>query len=370
MPEWEFVDLYSGGGGLSLGALMAGGTHIAGLDNDDDAGAVTHYQVNIGNPEQFFDGFDLSKSPDKLLKPLLPNHGRWILIGGPPCKSFSIAGLQDPNDERSKHVQNFMRYVKELNPPGFFFENVPNIFGLRNQKPKQAVEIVSNHWRFKALEKYLQETAYKITPHVLIASEFGTPQNRIRVFFTGVRNGNTVQEPTATHYVGMTMDKGPDLFPAITVRDAISDLPKTLGNGLIEYDSEATHSYQKWARGDGDGVTGHLDTKHKPETQKLIDKTPIGEGVYDYNHSWIKFDPDKPSKTIKMNNRAPGIHWKRNQCLSPRECARLQGFPDSFTLLGTKTKMLNVIGNAVPPQLASAVCTSLIVALKWSTTKS
>jgi len=368
MLEWSYIDLYCGGGGLSQGAKMAGGTHVAGLDNDHDSGAVAHYNQHFSNPEQFVEGFDLNNSPSDALRPLLPKHGRWILIGGPPCKGFSIAGLEDPEDERSKHVQNFMQVVKDLNPPGFFFENVPNIFGLRNQKPKDVHERIQSDPKFKALKTYTEKFGYTVSAHVLIASEYGTPQNRIRVFFMGTKNGNSVEEPPSTHHLNGKSDS--KLPSSITVKQALSDLPKKLGKVPIEYDSQPTNEFQKWARAGCKAVTGHLDTKHSQEIKEKIEKTPYGKSAMNYNHSWVKFHPDKPANTIKMNNRAPGLHWERNQSLSPRECARLQGFPDRYKLIGTKTQMLNVIGNAVPPQLSSAVCRTLVKALGWKKTKS
>ncbi len=362
--RWGFVDLYCGGGGLSTGATYAGGVHIAGLDNDHDSGALLHYNLNFNNPVDLNEGFDLSHSPSKYLQSLIPKEMPWILIGGPPCKSFSIAGLEKPDDERSKHIQNFVNAVADLRPDGFLFENVPNLFGMRNQRPKDWEKKLEQHERFVVLKKFIEKIGYTVSAHVLLASEYGTPQNRIRVVVFGTKNGSKVQFPEPTHYVvGKSEKKYKNLKKANTVEDAIGDIVQGLSKKTTSYVSNAKTDFQKWARLNSKSLSGHLPTDHDAKILALMKEQPVGEGLYDFNHSWIKFDPKKPSKTIKMNNRAPGVHWERCSSLSPRECARLQGFPDTFTLTGTKTQMLNVIGNAVPPQLGEAAVNALIQAI-------
>ena len=86
-----------------------------------------------------------------------------------------------------------------------------------------------------------------------------------------------------------------------------------------------------------------------------IKRTSIGERVGDYSESFVRTDPNKPCKTVKANNGSVFIHYRKNRSMSPRELARLQGYPDNFLFLGNKHDVFMMIGNSIPCELAYAI---------------
>jgi DNA (cytosine-5)-methyltransferase 1 len=257
-------------------------------------------------------------------------------------------------DERNHQVFNFVDIVKGIMPKAFVMENVRGITQT-GQKDKNSI--------INQLIGKFSKLGYKAVWRVLSADEYGVPQKRRRLFLVGVRKElKHFEFPLPTH-----SDKE-DLFinlkPLVTVREAIDDLPSPNNGSLLSYDKKISSNYQKLMRLNSEGVDAHSITKHSPEFVEKLKAQGLGEKLYPkWNHSWVKFHPDKVAPTIKENHRAPGVHYERPMCISPRECARLQSMPDRFFLLGNKTERLVQVGNAVPPFLAAAVARSIAEAM-------
>ena len=327
------LDLFCGGGGLSEGFLQAGYDVVAGVDvsedflatyerNHDDA-VATQADLSGIDPETFFDAHPID--PEEVD----------VVIGGPPCKGFSIAGHRDPDDERNYLVGSFIDYVEFLQPDAFVMENVP---GITSMEGGDTLRSILKGFRQAGYEKPAYET--------LNAADYGVPQNRRRVIFQGRRDGSRPTSPDRTHSPAeQTTLSGERLEPYITVADALG------GRDVA-------------------ALPNHETTEHSSEMVERIAAVDVGESLYEsYGDSWRRLDPDEPAITIKENHNAPFIHPEADRVGTVRECAILQSFPDDYVFKGPKTTQLKVVGNAVPPRLGAAVAEALAgdLAVMWDT---
>lgn len=331
------LDLFSGCGGLSFGFESVGFEIVAGIDNWDDAlktfqenhKASKTFNLDLGNP-------DLSK--------IKKNIGEVdVVVGGPPCQGFSISGNRDLNDPRNSLYKGFVKIVKTFNPKVFVLENVPNLISIGEGKIKDEI--------IKDFEKLGYEIKYK----VLLASDYGVPQNRKRVIFVGVKGKNNFVFPETPFS---------NIKDKTTTADAISDLPdKDLENGSTLVKNPQS-KYQEKMRVAGSKIYNHKLTSHDQRTIDIISLVPDGGNYKDLpdkyknsrkvNIAWTRFNSKKPSPTIDTGHRHH-FHYKYNRVPTVRESARLQSFPDSFIFLGSKTSQYKQVGNAVPPLLAEAI---------------
>ncbi|GGJ07730.1 cytosine-specific methyltransferase [Halobellus salinus] len=317
------LDLFCGGGGLSEGFLQAGYDVVAGVDvsedflathshNHDDALAIRADLSQVG-PEEFFDTHPVD--PETID----------VVIGGPPCKGFSIAGHRDPDDERNYLVGSFIDYVAFVRPDAFVMENVP---GIKSMAGGDTLRSILEGFRQAGYEKPAYET--------LNAADYGVPQNRRRVIFQGRRDGSLPTYPDRTHGPAeQTTLTGERLKPHVTVGEAL-------------------------AGRDVESLPNHEVTDHSSDIVERIAGVDPGESLYEsYGDSWRRLPSDEPAITIKENHNAPFIHPEADRVGTVRECAILQSFPDDYVFQGPKSTQLKVVGNAVPPGLSNAVAEAL-----------
>ena len=186
-----------------------------------------------------------------------------------------------------------------------------------------------------------------------MASHYGIPQNRKRVFFIGVKGDKNNFEFPAEEF-------GKNI-PLRTSYDAISDLPEFSMNDGEEYAFPPTGDYQALMRKGSRGVFNHQTTAHNDKTVKIISLVGDGGNYKDLplqyqntrrvNIAWTRYSSQKPSYTIDTGHRHH-FHYKFNRVPTVRENARLQSFNDNFIFLGSKTHQYKQVGNAVPPLLA------------------
>lgn len=307
--RFSFVDLFSGAGGISCGLDAAGYepkvsvemVEIASATHKRNFPACKHF---CGDIHEFRATEWLSEEEQRTTN---------LVIGGPPCQGFSVAGKRDPNDPRNQLFLEFIRVVAELKPWYVVIENVPGILTMQGGAVRHAI--------VEALKGVGYEN---VSVAVLESAAYGVAQVRPRAIFIANRFGlpNPFPKPLLQK----------DEYAPI--ESVISDLPAW--DPLPEVNHE-------W-------------TKHSQKFMERIAEVPAGGSLYPTFYDAFKRQyPGVPSMTIKENHGGTHIHPSLNRCISAREMARLQSFPDSFIFEGKMKKAMWQIGNAVPPRLAECI---------------
>ena len=312
--DYKFVDLFCGAGGMTQGLLQAGFRPVASVEINPIASA-THTK-NFPDCHHLCDDIK-NLNPQKLLAEIGSPQVH-VVVGGPPCQGFSVAGKRDPNDPRNRLFREFVRVVSEIRPWYVVMENVPGILTMQKGAVKQAI-----------CEAF-QEIGY---PHMSVAvlesATYGVPQIRPRAIFIANRFG--MQNPYPKSQLL------PEQYKAI--ESAIDDLPEYTPIPEINHE---------W-------------TRHSVQYMERLAKVPPGGSLYEsYADAFKRQYPGKPSMTVKENHGGTHIHPHLNRVISAREMARLQSFPDSFIFEGSMKKAMWQIGNAVPPRLAECIGFALI----------
>ena len=330
------LDLFCGCGGLSLGFQQAGFEVKLGLDFWQDA--ITTFN-NFHKAAQGIVA-DLSFiTPDNISRQTSVDKID-VIIGGPPCQGFSIAGKRMIDDERNQLYKAFVQFVSFYQPKAFLMENVPNIMSMGKGVIK--AQIIQD----------FETIGYQVHSQILVASDFGVPQNRRRAFFVGFKKECDFIFPTRFETA------------KITAFDAISDLPEySVVDGAC-YPLVANSSYQEMMRKNSQGLFNHQITHHSEKTIGIISLVPDGGNYKDLPEefknirnghiAWTRLHSQKPRFTIDTGHNHH-FHYKFNRVPTVRESARLQSFPDDFVFWGTKTSQLKQVGNAVPPLLAQTL---------------
>ncbi len=334
------LDLYCGAGGLSAGfELLRSFRVVAGLDHFAPA-LTTFYRNHPHANREFSDAVDISGVSGVDLKRGLGNIE--IVVGGPPCQGFSYAGRRAAIDDRRDHVWHFARLVSEIGPRAFVMENVNGLLVTGQEKRGQLLE---------DLTSYYERVGYRVTSQILDSSAYMVPQRRKRLFLVGIRDG-AFDFPL------------PASVAVPTVGDAFGDLPEPSGVLVQSYDRAPNGWLQKFLRFDSIALHNHTPSKHSSDVREKMSKQEPGTCLYPtWNHSWHRLVLDRPSPAVKENHRAPFVHPSEPRVTTPRECARLQTFPDWFVFEGTKTAQLIQVGNAVPVLLGFAVASALAASL-------
>lgn len=336
------LDLFCGCGGLSLGLQNAGFRILLGVDNWGDA--LKTFKANHTN-SNIYHG-DLTELSFSDIANQFHENSVDVIVGGPPCQGFSISGKRDPQDPRNKLYTSFLGAVEHFKPRAFIMENVPNLASMNKGAIKETIRS-----EFEAL-------GYVLSDKIVLASDYGVPQNRKRYILVGLLNKKAFVFPTPSHVENK-----------ITCFEAISDLPEELSNDSKAYPSPANSAYQSKMRLGCSEILNHEITKHNEKTVSTISLVPDGgnyKNLPDHlkktrkvNIAWTRFNSMKPSLTIDTGHRHH-FHYEFNRVPTVRESARLQSFPDSFVFCCSKTSQYKQVGNAVPPILGEALGRSLM----------
>lgn len=357
----NIIDLFSGVGGFSAGFRKAGFNVL--VANEIDETISESYKKN--HPETLMINDDIKnilpeiKKIDKKID---------VIIGGPPCQGFSMAGarirenkkdafLDDPRNYLFRH---YFRIVQETEPKYFVMENVPGMLSMSNGDIIKEIEsLFTNEENFK-------HGAYKIYKKVLVASDYGVPQDRHRLIIFGTKKDVDIEK--VFDIVKTEMIKNGEIVKT-TIADAISDL-NFLESGEGSFEQEyllpTTSNYQEDRKGTSTKLYNHTATKHNDIAIKRIKELKQGGRRLDlsdgeniksiHSGAYGRMKWDELSKTIITRFDTPSsgvyIHPERNRTLTPREAARLQSFDDTFIFYGNKSSVIKQIGNAVPPLLA------------------
>lgn len=463
MPN--FVDLFAGAGGMSMGLHSAGFNCVGVVESDTSAS--TTYQANLspqvsdvplvrlGPEDGDMRSIDGHQMADELARGGVAEGELDLLTAGPPCQGFSHVGRSKLDslarqrgafqyDERNQLYLAVADLLPVIQPRAFLVENVPGIL---------------NHARVNVAER-IAETAensgYRVAVTVLNAAWYGVPQTRERVFVLGYREDLDIlptfpvprlrAELSSSHLAGASWVESmfsdgnrfirlknprPDSLAATTCREALGDLPaftdhlregyrsQRANRGPLEYassvkagsygdlmrrwpdlpESGAVHDH--YARstprdhetfrrmGHGDRYTDAVRVARKRYVEAVLEyRRRRGAGskelspakkdfvppypVTSFTDKWRKLMPDQPSWTVTAHLSRDGyshIHYDDDQArsITPREAARLQGFPDSFRLMGNMGDGFRQIGNAVPPLLAREIGRHVALCLEYGT---
>lgn len=329
----KIIDLFCGIGGLSLGFEQAGFEICAAVDMWADA--VKTYNHN--RKEKVAKVISVEDFNEKELSSIIATEKITGIIGGPPCQGFSTVGKREIDDPRNKMYLEFYKAVKLVNPDFFVIENVKGMLTL-------------NKGAFvKDLLKRFGEDGlgYTISYQLLNAADYGIPQNRYRVFYVGIKNKKFVF-PEPFDY-------------KLTAKDGISDLE---GATQEKYGSEPQNDFQRAMRGNIKKPLNQDYTTHTEKTISIISQVPDGGNIRDlpeeiwhvrkYNKAFERMGTFKPSNTIDTGHRNY-FHYSEPRIPTVRESARIQSFPDSFEILGTRGSQYKQVGNAVPPMLSKII---------------
>ena len=323
--EMNIVSFFSGVGGLDLGFEKAGFKTIYANDKDKDVWET--YEKNF--PKTKLD----TRSISNINSDEIPDCVG--IIGGPPCQSWSEAGsLRGINDPRGKLFYDFIRILKDKQPLFFLAENVSGMLSKRNT---EAVD---------SFKKLFTEVGYNLNVKLLNAKDYGTPQDRKRVFFIGYRNE-----------LNMKFDfDGIIKQSPITLRDAIYDLKDTaIPAGAKNYSNqEVTIPNHEYMNG---GFSSIYMSRNRVRTWDEQSFTIQAGGRHAPIH------PSAP-KMIKVEKDKQVFASGKEQMyrrLSVRDCARIQTFPDDFIFCyDNVAKGYKMIGNAVPVNLAQAIAKKIL----------
>ena len=310
------LDLFSGAGGFSLGFSKEKVFDIKASIDFDEKLSLT-YIKNFPKVEHF--NRDILTFTYEEIEKLNSKYKFDVIIGGPPCQGFSLAGnigRYEIEDKRNDLFKGYLRFVKIIKPKLFIMENVAKI---------------ATHNKGKTLNSIImlfEKEGYFIDYKILNTKYYGIAQNRSRIFIVGSVKGNFVF-PEKTNEI-------------LTIEDVIGDLPilKSGESSIISNHKAMRHSHQmlekmKYIKDGGD----RFDI---PE-----DLRPISGDVRKY----IRYNSKEPSVCITGDMRKV-FHYNQNRALTNRELARIQSFPDDFIFYGNSISIQQQIGNAVPPKLS------------------
>lgn len=350
------VDLFAGAGGLSLGFKRAGIEIL--VANDFNKSACKTYKHNFPETPCLEENIREIDAEDLMEKGDFSKEDVDLIIGGPPCKGFSMGGKRDPNDPRNSLFREYLKIVDDLDPSVIVMENVKGLLTLD-----------SGSYKDKILEE-LKQRGYNVEdmPKTLNAADYGVPQSRKRVIFVGVKEDSD-----------MSLDnlEFPKSGNKVSVEEAIDDLAFLgVGTSSSEYQRPPKSEYQQKMRRNADKIHNHKSPNHSERIQKRFELMDAGKGMESIEekyrtkkHTVRKFDPDLPSRTVTTLPE-DFVHYSRNRIPTVREMARLQSFPDDFVFKGPRTTggsrrskevpQYSQVGNAVPPLMAEAIAKGVI----------
>ncbi|WP_289017853.1 DNA cytosine methyltransferase [uncultured Ornithinimicrobium sp.] len=332
------MSLYAGSGGMDLGFVRAGATPVWANELNVDAARAYMGQASLGRGHMHV---------GDILEQSWPSpHAAELVVGGPPCQGFSVAGRMDPEDPRSQHVVTFLDMVERVQPQAFVMENVKALAANRRWEGVRT-----------ALSERAKQLGYVTQMWVLNAADYSVAQARERMFLVGTRKDLDPPSVPRKH------DK------RLTVRAALQHLPPHGNEGnagicmaKITFAKNPVLRPSPYAgmlfNGQGrplrlDGASNTLPASMGGNRTPIIDEVALRTG----SRNWIE-----GYHQHLMAGGAPyaGATPSQLRRITVQEAAALQTFPPGTVFSGTQGAQYAQIGNAVPPNLAFAVASSVL----------
>lgn len=409
--KYTFIDLFAGAGGLSEGFLQTGRFE-----------ALAHVEWELPMVETLRNRlvkkwghteaeakeqvvlFDIQKTQELLLgdwtDETIKSYGKNnsdlvqkeglrgvvkkdvdLIIGGPPCQAYSIAGrAQDPNsmkdDYRNFLFESFVKVVDYFKPKLFVFENVP---GLLSACPGDKPVRERIYEAFQAIGYSIRKPE-DLKDSVYCSEDFDVPQKRNRIIIIGVRDDANLD--LEEFYQSLTSRRNTENRK--TVKDAIGCMPALYPKGKPEKVGRANVSHEQIG---GELIDRHIPRYHSPRDLVLF-KEWLDNGMNEFsqkeklefytkitgcisNHvKYRNLEWDKPSPTIVAHLHKDGYMFihpdsKQLRTITMREAALLQSFPTDYEFCGSNAYCFKMIGNAVPVLFAKGIAEAIYDVLKY-----
>lgn len=375
--EFDFIDLFSGAGGLSVGLEQEGFRPIIAVDKDKSA--LTTYRFNRPwMSEENVIHEDIRDLVDCYQFPHVP-----VIVGGPPCQGFSVVNQhKKENDERNELYKFYVHAVSQAQPELFLMENVEGILQL-----------------YEHIKEDFEKVGFIVCrPLILSPKDFGFPQSRRRAFILGINMKHENIAESLFEVFKATIEEAATGIK-YTLWDAICDLPalkaKTLKNATYSESAEwgysfagMTSSSTEYTQLINQGLPGEvpllnhrskynnerdiqiyslLKPGEKSDAKSIQEINPYKNRADMFKDKFDKLVANEPCKTITAHmyyDCNMYIHPYQARGLTPREAARVQGFPDDYLFLGSPNEWYRQIGNAVSPLMARVLARGLKKVLK------
>lgn len=321
----NYIDLFSGSGGFSLGFDEMNFNNLFSIDIEPSF--CETYVENFPNHNLIQK--DISKLKDEEIINFTNNNEIDVVIGGPPCQGFSIAGnigRRFIEDSRNQLFREFARVVSIAKPKYFVMENVARLYTHNNGETRKEIIAV------------FEKMGYYVECKILNSADYGVAQVRKRVIFIGNKKTKQIIFPEK------------NTLKLKTVKDELDYLPKLNS-------------------GEKSNIPNHFAMKHSEQMLHKMSFVSDG-GNRDEIPETFRPKSGDVRKYIRYNSNLPSVcvtgdmrkifHYNQNRALTVRELAKLQSYPDDFIFKGTSISQQQQVGNSVPPLLAKAIAKSIL----------
>lgn len=342
MKKYNYLSLFSGAGGLDIGLEQSGLNAVFMCEIEkvfcDTIQSNSEFRHSDGR--HYFSNAAILNSDIRDLASSDLSFGKDIdlVVGGPPCQAFSSSGKQlSVLDPQGAIINEFSRIVDEIKPKMFLLENVRGLITARNAAGEPGGVI-------SGLLKTFHDIGYSCRAQLLNAADYGAYQRRVRCFIIGTRQGTAPFFPDRTHDKNVSLIYSPwKTLDQFLVKHAdVNDCNYVYPTAALK------KQLSKLPNGSG------LKSKGK------IEKTRPG-GHWGYRQGTFIADLMLPARTVTGSSSQDWVRWNnRLRRLTFNEIKLLQGFPDDWTVLGTKTQRFKQVGNAVPSVLGAVLGKTII----------
>jgi DNA (cytosine-5)-methyltransferase 1 len=357
------VSLFSGGGGLDLGLEMAGFSTRAAVEFEPYACETLRQNRDAANTLHgravYLEGCDVIEkdvrrvSGAEVLRAARLRRGEAaVLAGGPPCVTFSVAGRRlGLAHETGLLFEEYVRLLRAVRPAAVVYENVKGLLSAQDENGEPG-------GAFARIHDAIAAEGYSLTWRWVNMADYGVPQVRERVIILGLRGRKAPEFPEPTH-ADAARPRAVDAVeraPWNDVRWALRDLPRAAAAGTRD-----------------PAIANHVARRHLPQTAESFAATLPGQRNQRYKRDRLRWD--RPSKVIRAQGKLKpdgsgqkhsshqSLHPDEPRQLTPRECARIQTFPDWYWLPPNFVNAYRIVGDAVPPMFAQVIGESLMVQL-------